>query len=449
MAMLGSDIREILEAIIPEEALGSLLEAAKFRQRERKCEATRLIRAVVLAASSGRGGRLADVMFAYFESEAAKVARSSFYRWFGPALEQVMMGISQRALHYARAQTLDLPGALGKHVRDWHIVDSTTVQLPHELIDEYQGTGDYAALKIHKRFSVGVGTTVDYKITAAHEHDASHFAIDESWRGLGILFDLGYASMRIVRECEQHDVRYVMRLKNGWKPKVVNVVRGTITKTFVPGTDLDVLLEAEALLLDGRIIDADVLLGPQRTHARLVGVPTPKGYCFFLTNLEPSVAPSTVADLYRVRWEIEMDNKLDKSSCRLDEITAKTAASARALVHASMIASIIVCLLTHRHRLRSAPPPKHGAERKAPPIHAQSIVRAIAWGAPAIAQALELQGAQADAYWEARAERFNSYTDPNWRNRPSVLDQMRGWKISPAKKRKSRKPARISTASAP
>jgi len=47
-------------------------------------------------------------------------------------------------------------GVLGKLVRDWHIVDSTTVKLPKALIAEYQGAGDYAALKIHKRFSVGV-----------------------------------------------------------------------------------------------------------------------------------------------------------------------------------------------------------------------------------------------------------------------------------------------------
>jgi hypothetical protein len=237
MAMLGSDIQEVLQAILPEDALDAMIEEAKFQQRERKSEAVHLIRTMILSASSGRGGRLIEVMELYFKGFGARVARSSFYSWFGKSLEQVVLGIAQRAMSYALTQPLDLPGVLGMHVRDWHIVDSTVVQLPRALMREYPGTGDYAALKIHKRFSVGVGTTVDYRITAAREHDAAHFTIDESWRGLGILFDLGYASMDRVQECERHNVRYVIRLKDGWKPKVMSVTRGTVTKAFVEGTE--------------------------------------------------------------------------------------------------------------------------------------------------------------------------------------------------------------------
>src|SRR5690554_1436252 len=44
---------------------------------------------------------------------------------------------------------------------------------------------------------------------------------------------------------------------------------------------------------------------------------------------EPSTPPRTVADLYRVRWEIELDNKLDKSCHRLDQIGARTAPAVR------------------------------------------------------------------------------------------------------------------------
>lgn len=449
MAMLGSDIQQVLHAIIPDDALAALVSGAEFQKRERRCQAIRLIRTMVLSASGGRGGRQADIMVDYLRAERSAVARSSFYRWFGPALEQVMQGVAERAMNYARAQPLDLPGVLGKLVRDWHIVDSTTVKLPKALIAEYQGAGDYAALKIHKRFSVGVGTTVDYKIAPAHEHDSSHFRVDESWRGLGLLCDLGYASMRLPLDCEQYNVRYVMRLKEDWKPKVMTVARGTVTQTFVAGTDLDVLLEAEVLLLDGRVIDADVLLGPARTPARLVGVPTPKGYCFFLTNLEVSVAPRSVADLYRIRWEIELDNKLDKSCCRLDEMVARTGPATRALVHASMVASMIVCLLAHHHRLRAAPPPKPGAQRTKPPIHPQAITRTFAGQASNLAQAIDLRGKDAADFWDDFAGLLNTRIDPNWRNRPSVLDQMRGWVISPARKRRAKPPSRIAPASAP
>ncbi len=64
----------------------------------------------------------------------------SFYAWFGEALERAMASIREKALVYARSQKADLPGPLGRLVRDWHIVDSTTVALPRELLEEYPGT---------------------------------------------------------------------------------------------------------------------------------------------------------------------------------------------------------------------------------------------------------------------------------------------------------------------
>ena len=68
-----------------------------------------------------------------------------------------MAAIRARALSYVADQKVDLPAKICREVRDWHIVDSTTVQLADELKGEYPGTGDYAALKVHKRYSVGIG----------------------------------------------------------------------------------------------------------------------------------------------------------------------------------------------------------------------------------------------------------------------------------------------------
>lgn len=445
MAMLGSDVRDVMETILPTSALSALIEEAGFQQRERKCEALLLLRMMILCAASGRGGRQADIAEDYFAAGTDAVVRSSFYAWFGPALERVMKGVSDRALQYARTLPVDLPGVLGKYVRDWHILDSSTVKLPKSLIEQYPGTGDYAALKVHKRFSVGVGTTVDYWLSPAREHDAQHLILDESWRGLGILCDLGYASFGLLHACQLFDMRYVIRLKDNWTPRVMSFARGNVSEAFVPGTDLHLMLAEETLKLDGKVIDAQVELGTDAISARLVGVPTDKGYCFFLTNLPAAIAPRCVADLYRVRWEIELDNKLDKTSCRLDEITARTAPATRALVYASMVASILACLLAYHHRRRSAPAPKPGAERTTAPIHPQSIARALAGGAAYIAAVFNLRGDARQAKWDHFANLFNRRTDPNWRTRPSILDQMRGWRISPGR----RKYARAAAASVP
>lgn len=447
--MLGADVRRVFETILPDKVLGKLVLKSKLQKRARKLDALRLLRAMIIAAATGYGGRQADVMRLYFESGATRVVRGVFYGWFGVELELIMVAIRQLALDYVGAMRRDLPGLLGAYVTDWHIVDSSTVQLDQALIAEYPGAGNYAALKIHKRFSVGLSTTIDYHMSPARDHDNIHLTIDESWRGLGVLLDLGYASFKLIRDCEEHDVRYVIRLKDSWKPRVQHVARGTVTPAFVAGSDLATLINEQTLVLDGNVIDVDVTLGSGKSlvKSRMVGVPTPEGmYRFYLTNLPAAVGPRQIADLYRVRWEIESDNKLDKSCSHLDQIAARTGPSARAMVHASMVSSIIACVLAHHVRLNEAPPPRQGTERLTAPIHPQSLARAMGSAAGTIAATMDLRGDQATREWE-RIAQFLSHLgrDPNWRRSPSILDQLRGWTISSGRPKKARLASRAAS----
>ena len=108
--------------------------------------------------------------------------------------------------------------------------------------------------------------------------------------------------------------------------------------------------------------------------------------------LPPRVGPHQVADLYRVRWEIESDNKLEKSCSHLQEISAQTGPAVRALIHASLISSMLACLLVHKHRLKQAPPPQADTERTTPPLHPQSLARAMGSAASSLAGVFELHG---------------------------------------------------------
>ncbi|XYH99431.1 transposase [Sorangium sp. So ce1128] len=140
------------------------------------------------------------------------------------------------------------------------------------------------------------------------EHDSPHLEVGEHRRGTGLLMDLGYACIARLEECEAHDVKYVIRLKENWKPKVNRLVRRSDIPELAEGADFDTLFDEEVIVLDGQAIDADVTVGRNAlsVRSRLVGVPTPKGYCFFLTNVPRKThGPHQVGDLYRVRWEIE------------------------------------------------------------------------------------------------------------------------------------------------
>jgi hypothetical protein len=264
--------------------------------------------------------------------------------------------------------------------------------------------------------------------------------VHESWRGDGLLADLAYASLARLRACEAHAVQFVIRLKDNWKPKVDYIARGQVTEAFLPGADLDVLLAEETLRLDGRVIDADVHVG-QRTQAlalRLVGVHTPTGDGCFLTHRPARIGPRHVADLYRVRWEVELSLKLDKSVHRLDAIDAERPCSLKALLHASLIASILAALLAHTHNLNTRPQ-QDGAPRTEAPLHPRRLALQLAVSCQSIAQAFDLQAEEGTRRWDKIAALLtHGGRDPNWRRRPSVLDQLRGWRRQPIPRKKGR-----------
>jgi putative transposase len=435
--MTGDEVREVFEAILPQEEIERLCQQLGVIERQRKLNLGMFVRAMVISAGTPGGAYQADVLRSYLEFEVPHVARSAFYRWFDPPLERFMEALAERALAYARAQQVDLSGPLCG-VTDWYIVDATTVTVRDALRAEFPGTGEYAAIKVHKVLSVGCGAPVRYHFSPAREHDSRHLTIDASWQGYGLLADLAYASLARLRACETHDVRFVIRLKENWKPKVDYVARGQITQEFFPGTDFDALLADDTLVLEGRAIDADVHIGRGR-HAlplRLVGIQTPKGYCFFLTNLPPRIGPRQVADLYRVRWEVELSIRLDKSVNRLDAIDTERPCSLKTLLHASLIASTIAALLAHTHNVQTRPQ-EAGAPRTEAPLHPRRLALQLAVSCQSIAQAFELTEAEATQRWNNIAALLtHSGKDPNWRCRPSVLDQLRGWKRQPIARKK-------------
>jgi hypothetical protein len=398
-----------------------------------------LVRAMVMSAGTPGGAYQADVLRSSLECEVPRVARSAFYRWCDEPLEQLMEALAEHARASARAQQVDWAGPLCG-VTDWYIVDATTVKVRDTLKEDFPGTGAYAAIKIHTVLSVGCGAPVQYHCSPAREHDSRHLEVNESWRGDGLLADLASASLARLRACEAHAVQCVIRLKDNWKPKVDDLARGQVTQEFLPGTDLDALLAEETLRLDGRVIDADVHVG-QRTQAlalRLVGVQTPTGYCFFLTNLPPHIGPRQVADLYRLRWEVERSMKLDTSVHRLDAIDAERPCSLKVLLHASLIASILAALLAHTHHLNTRPQ-QDGAPRTEAPLHPRRLALQLAVSCQSMAHAFDLQGEEATRRWDKIAASLtHGGRDPHWRRRPSVFDQLRGWKRQPIPRKKGR-----------
>jgi hypothetical protein len=327
-------LRLVLSTALP---AGKVIEAARelgVVERQSLIRLDALVDALVLVSRSPSGGRQADVLRAYIEATGTEPVRGAFYARFNDKFEALLEQLARASLAQAAADPLLLPECIAG-VRDWHVVDSETVKLHPSLLAQYPGTGDYAALKVHKTYSLGRHNTVDFHLSPAREHDSKHLEITPAMRGLGLLFDLGYASHDRLRACFEHGVRFVCKLKDGWMARIQAVHAGEVAG-LCTGTDLaDAVSLGQVDCKDG-VIDADVELssGAQAYTARLVAMELPdRGLCVFLTNLPRERYPArVVGDLYRLRWEIEKSNKLDKSDLCLDELDCRKPCSVRAML---------------------------------------------------------------------------------------------------------------------
>lgn len=431
--MTGAELETMLHMVLPEEEIRSLADAVCLQQRHRKMDVVALVRALVLTGGTPGGGRQADALRAYLEQGAPNVVRGAFYAWFNEKLTMLLTQLAARACAYARQMPVHLPGPLAGR-RDWRVIDSTVIMLTDALRALFPGTGEYASLKIHKEYSLGVENVVDYHITPGRDHDGPELHVDESRRGTGLIVDLGYASHKLVADCRAHDVHLVMKLKSGWRVWADEDL-STRDPAWQKRTGL------VGIGIGDRIpdtvkgdIDIDVTIGSDDAPIplRLVGMATEKGQIFFLTTApREAVSGDGVSTIYRLRWCIELDNKLAKSACRIDEIGAETNASALILVHSAMIASVLANAVVHAEHVERGAVGDKIVRFKKPPLHGMLVAKMLAASAWRVAEMMGNPETPSSAWDHVAKNLHHMGADPNWRRTPSVMDVVKGRVAAP------------------
>jgi hypothetical protein len=177
--LTGDEVRPVFEQMLPQDELGRLCQPCGVIERQRQLNLALVVRAMVMAAGTPGGADQADVLRSYLEGEVPRVTRAACSRWCDEPLERFMEALAQRALAYAQAQPVDLPGPCSG-VKDWSIVDATTIRGRHALREDCPGTGDDAALQGPKVLSVGCGAPMRSLFSPARDHDSPHRQIDAS-----------------------------------------------------------------------------------------------------------------------------------------------------------------------------------------------------------------------------------------------------------------------------
>ena len=342
-----------LKALLPEADLNSLGRAVSFIRRLREIKASTFVWSVVLSRfGNGRpafeqarhwllrltGSQLWPRPFQIrFKSEAA-------VRLFEGAFENAVQGwrTTRRTGH-----------PLTRHFADVVAIDSTLLQVADELKSVFKGTrAAQASLKALLTISVFGLLPLHARLVPGNRHDMKLFPELENFRaGTLLLFDKGFVAYERLATIANAGLHYLCPMRLNGNATIVRAHRApkhvrAALKRSADGIRLrDVLPIGKRL---GKPWDVEVVLTsgnvkgrrPVQTCCRLVIMPGPdKAQRPYLTTLSRDTwSPRAIAELYRLRWQIELVFKELKQHLNLETLNTKDSFAVQVFAWASLIA---------------------------------------------------------------------------------------------------------------
>jgi len=330
--------------------LEAIAEDMGLVQKKRVHHAGLIVCAVILSAfqrSTDTQGRWLDAQRTYEAIGGPRATRESFHKQV-VKLAPLMRALVRRRFDdmTARAARNHLRGRLA-HFADVLIPDGCGFKLAKALSGVYTGTGVPAQMKLHAVYSVAAGDCVSAKATAGSVHDSDEFWPE--WEADALyIWDLGYQGVDRFVDAAGAGAHVLQRLKDNHNPQVLASYGPTGARRAIDDGEGGPVRIEEALALGlvhkQAVLDLDVRIVDRNRRAlvaRVVCVPFEGEDRYYLTTLPRQIfSPHDVAELYRVRWEVELLFRGWKGAMRLDEVRRlQTQASLETAVSASLLAA--------------------------------------------------------------------------------------------------------------
>lgn len=331
--------------------LQALAEDLGCAQRHRALHAGMLTIAVILAAlqqGPDTQGRWLDA-HALCERLGGGSVKPSALGEKIRALEPVFRILLHRRVVQLAAQRSALRGRL-KDFADVLIPDGCAFKIAAALAGVSPGTSSPAEFKLHAVYSLRANGLVGAASSAGVVHDNDGFKPDTWVRDALYIWDLGYQDYdRFVDAVKQGAVP-LQRLKDKANPVVLawydaDGVRHPLVDHAGGPLRLEAACMTSLLPQDG-VLDLDVCLRDARRReitARVVCVPFEGEDRWYLTTL-PRTRFTThdVAELYRLRWEVELFFRTLRGAARLDDVRRmRNPAAVNVAILSSMIAATL------------------------------------------------------------------------------------------------------------
>jgi len=340
-----------LKSMLPAVRLGLLGRAVAFIRRLRRLRAGTFLWALVLSRFGHCPG-FEEARRWYQRLSGKSIAPRPFHlRFKSPAVVAYLSRAFELAVARwrapARART---PHPIAKWFPDVVLWDSTIMQLAEKLKGVFPGLrGVPAGLKVSLAASLYGLVPLFAHMVRATCSDMTLFPPLSLFRpGTLLLFDLGFVAYERLRQIADAGLTYVCRLRSNGNALIVGYRRAPACVRKALHRHPGGVWLRDVLPCGKRIAktwDLDVRLRPnehrtQLVPARLVIKPGPGGtQRTYLTNLDGLLwAPPAVAELYRLRWQIELVFKELKQHLSLESLPSKDRFAVQAFAWASLIA---------------------------------------------------------------------------------------------------------------
>ena len=320
-----------------------------FAQRDaRAIEPFEFVLSCVLASTIEAKRGFASVWRVFGAATGQDTARSAITQRFGEGSAKLMQAVFEQVVERLPEEERP-PELLGKleQFEDVLSHDGSVLALSpllNKLFPPTRTNSVAAAAKLH-----ATADLVGRRITAVELTGERHSELDVAWDEpavVGALYidDLGYYSHDYFAVTVDAGSHFLSRLKTSSNPTVVEVYHGVrCPKASVGMRFKDIVFTQSHSTFDLKARFATKENGPR--DFRIVGVYNEETgeYHHYVTDLPPEdFSAEEIAELYRLRWVIELLFKILKSFCHLDHVDTKDPDALRTHVYASLIASLVM-----------------------------------------------------------------------------------------------------------
>jgi putative transposase len=359
-----------LRELIPDSEIKRIAKETGFIERERKIKPVPFFWALVLGFGVDLQRTLSGLYVAYtFWARLKHLTYAGYYLRFTPELVLFLQRCLELGLaNLAQQQGQRLDPRLAKFAQDVLIKDSSVVRLHASLAVKFPATRSKkvaAGLKVDTLVSVCANGPKSVALVGERTADVKTLRVGSWVKGRILLADLGYYCHRLFARIHENGGFFVSREKENADPLFVRsltVHRGRAID--LTGKHLSEVLPR----LQRGVLDAEVEIALKRRayrgtrssdtfRCRLVAVwnEEARRYHVYLTNISPEqLSAEEVAQLYTLRWTIELTFKELKSSYALDKFQTKNEHVIKALILAALL-TLVASRRLHNLVLEQSP----------------------------------------------------------------------------------------------